>query len=122
MLNRVTERIPATLDDDNRPMATQTSHLVQRYRATLPEKHAQIDNAWRMACTNPDDTAAVPYLQIALHRVTGSAGLYGFQAISDAARDAVQRLDVASTAAGNAGDLELRQAIEKLLVQMRAAF
>lgn len=62
--------------------------LQERYRASLPVKHAELSLLWQKLLADPADAVALTALQQALHRLAGSAGAYGYGAIGDLARDA----------------------------------
>lgn len=67
-------------------MSDPISALDARYRASFPEKRAELLAAlvaWRTQPTSPDTIAAV-YLRV--HKLAGSAGAYGFDALTDIAR------------------------------------
>ncbi len=63
--------------------------LQTRYAASLPQKHAELSRAWAELQTQPDDIALGEELNSRLHRLSGSAGAYGYLRLGDVA----QRLD-----------------------------
>jgi HPt (histidine-containing phosphotransfer) domain-containing protein len=79
--------------------------LRARFRAGLPERWREIERA-------PDPAARAA----ALHRLAGAAGLYGYDALGEAARAAER---VAAEAAGPALDRALAE-LERLLRQAAA--
>lgn len=63
--------------------------LQVRYAASLALKHADLSHAWDALRAKPDDVALGEELNSRLHRLSGSAGAYGYLRLGDVA----QRLD-----------------------------
>lgn len=64
--------------------------LREQYLAEAPERLAALRDAVDRARTGDD--AALPELRLLLHRLAGSGGSYGLQAVTDAARAAEQEV------------------------------
>lgn len=67
-------------------MSDPIAALHARYRASFPDKRAELLAAlaaWRAQPASPDTIAAV-YLLV--HKLAGSAGAYGFDALTELAR------------------------------------
>ena len=69
-------------------MSDPIAALHARYRASFPDKRAELLaalSAWRNQPTSVDAIAA---LYLLVHKLAGSAGAYGFDALTDLARSA----------------------------------
>jgi len=55
--------------------------LRQRYAQSLPQKGNDIDRAWQAFAAAPDDRRALAELHTLVHRLSGSAPAYGFDAL-----------------------------------------
>jgi CheY-like chemotaxis protein/HPt (histidine-containing phosphotransfer) domain-containing protein len=76
-----------TTTSDSRPMnQSATEALTQRYRASLPEKQSELALAWEQWLAAPADHAAKLRFQSLVHKLAGSAGLYGFEDLGRQAR------------------------------------
>lgn len=62
--------------------------LHERYTASLVHKRAALAEAWRAFAADPSDRALRRELSMQLHRLSGSAGAYGYEAIGTAASEA----------------------------------
>lgn len=62
--------------------------LHERYTASLVHKRAALADAWQAFAANPRDRALRLELSMQLHRLSGSAGAYGYEAIGTAASEA----------------------------------
>lgn len=63
-----------------------TEALTQRYRASLPEKQSELALAWEQWLAIPGEHGAKLKLQSLVHKLAGSAGLYGFEDLGRQAR------------------------------------
>ena len=63
-----------------------TDALTQRYRASLPEKQSELALAWEQWLAAPGEQAAKLRFQGLVHKLAGSAGLYGFEDLGRQAR------------------------------------
>lgn len=63
-----------------------TDALTQRYRASLPEKQSELALAWEQWLAQPTEHAAKLRFQTLVHKLAGSAGLYGFEDLGRQAR------------------------------------
>lgn len=52
--------------------------LHERYRASLPNKHAELDLAWHSLCEASTDVERFQTLRRVVHRLAGSAASYGY--------------------------------------------
>lgn len=95
--------------------------LLQRYAASLPGKHADVADAWAAYRAAPHSDAALRELTMQAHRLAGSAGSYGYEAIGHAAgvvdRLATQALNEPRVAVG----VPLAAAVAALLAAIDAA-
>jgi HPt (histidine-containing phosphotransfer) domain-containing protein len=64
-------------------------NLQTRYAASLAQKHVELSRVWAALQAQPDDVALGEELNSRLHRLSGSAGSYGYLRLGEAA----QRLD-----------------------------
>lgn len=71
-----------------KPMSSPTALLQQRYRDSLPTKHAELSSRWELLQADPTDRDVQRALQQALHRLAGSAGAYDYAVLGDLARNA----------------------------------
>lgn len=62
--------------------------LRDRYTASLPHKRAALGEAWQAFAADPGDRALRRELSMQLHRLSGSAGAYGYEAVGIAAAEA----------------------------------
>lgn len=81
--------------------------LRMQYAQSLPAKRAALAEAWRAYLAAPDDAALQRELSMQLHRLAGSAGAYGYEAVGVRARaadrlagDAQARADARALDAG----------------------
>lgn len=75
--------------------------LRMQYAQSLPGKRAALAEAWRAFVAAPDDAALQRELSTQLHRLAGSAGAYGYEALGTHAR-AADRLAGDAPARGDA--------------------
>lgn len=104
-----------------------TQLLHQRYRESLPLKHAEIGAQWQALQADPGNCAALQKLQQLLHRLAGSAGAYGYNTIGNLARDAdamiILRNDpLAGDSCALAFTRRLDAPVQRLLHQLADAF
>lgn len=64
--------------------------LRTQYTQSLPAKHAALTAAWHAFAATPEDASLRRELSMQLHRLSGSAGAYGHDAIGARARAADQ--------------------------------
>ncbi|CAG0987698.1 hypothetical protein GPROT1_02752 [Gammaproteobacteria bacterium] len=69
----------------------QIEALCRRYIASLGDKRAALEAAWRGCCADGDRESALRELASLAHRLAGSAGSYGFDELGLQARN-VDRL------------------------------
>jgi hypothetical protein len=62
--------------------------LRDRYTASLAHKRIALTEAWRAFAADPRDLAARRELSMQLHRLSGSAGAYGYESVGIAAAEA----------------------------------
>ena len=75
-------------------MSDPIAALHARYRASFPEKRAELLAAladWR---DQPQSPEAIAALYLLVHKLAGSAGAYGFDALTELARTADRLLQV----------------------------
>jgi len=92
--------------------------LKHRYRNSLAEKAAELDSALAaIEFDHPGATATVQQLHEYLHKLAGSAGMYGYDDIASSARSSMvltnARLGVASESAIRQSINELRHLLEQ---------
>ena len=66
--------------------------LQLRYAASLAQKHAELSRAWAALQAQPDDIALGEELNSRLHRLSGSAGAYGYLRLGEVAQRLNERL------------------------------
>lgn len=69
-------------------MSDPIAALHARYRASLPEKRAELASALSHWRDDPQSQSASAALYLLTHKLAGSAGAYGFEAIAEKARGA----------------------------------
>lgn len=109
------------------PISPATLLLQQRYRDSLPTKHADLTSRWQLLQNEPANLAAQSALQESVHRLAGSAGAYGYTTIGEFARsaDALLIRHRELWDADHPQDLlirELRGPISQLLTQLQSEF
>lgn len=55
--------------------------LHEAYKASFPEKKAEFESALSVFAATPDDQMAIEALRRLAHKLSGSAGAYGFEEI-----------------------------------------
>lgn len=98
--------------------------LQTRYAASLVQKHAEVSRAWAALQTRPDDVALGEELNSRLHRLSGSAGAYGYLHLGNVAQRLDERMrdwsEIAPALRGSAQELveSLRVDIAVLLDEL----
>lgn len=69
----------------NRPISPALQKLMAQFGDQLPDKLAEIRRLHE-ACAEDQDEQALQDYYTAVHRIAGSAGSYGFRAVSESAR------------------------------------
>ncbi|MGH1538874.1 MAG: Hpt domain-containing protein [Arenicella sp.] len=83
-------------------LSERAQQLHDKYRQSLPEKCEQLQRSYDAALLDPASTE--PLYQ-ALHKLAGSAGMYGFEELSQLSSELLVMLDVSSDIGDNgAGD------------------
>ncbi|HGG58534.1 MAG TPA: sensor histidine kinase [Gammaproteobacteria bacterium] len=59
--------------------------LLNEYIASFPEKRRHLNNELSRFLANPEDEAEIKRLKLRVHNISGSAGAYGFPALSEVA-------------------------------------
>jgi HPt (histidine-containing phosphotransfer) domain-containing protein len=97
---------------DNEPDASGYEDLLGAKFETLRLQFASGLNRRLSEIDNAPDAAA---LQTALHRLAGAAGIYGYVALGDLARDAMHESQLESTETVRTKLLLLREEISRLI-------
>lgn len=108
-------------DSDNPEISDKIRRLREKYLASLPQRMAEIEREWQQLVppvTNEANSLKQIYLQA--HSLTGSAGTFGVEEISKAARDLADSL---KTVMEQDGDLSRQQydLIERQLASLKKA-
>ena len=69
-------------------MSDPIAALHARYRASFPEKRAELLAALSQWRSQPQSMDAIAALYLLVHKLAGSAGAYGFDALTELARSA----------------------------------
>lgn len=94
-------------------MTNRFEQLHLRYRQSLRGKHAALATLWDRAQDSVDSFLA---LQLAVHRLAGSAPIYGFDAIGDRARIADSLIDRVADGSGMPTDALQRQQVAEVVL------
>ncbi len=78
--------------DSRRALAPEFERLRQQYLESLPGRMAGLESAWETAQATGSGPEALAALHQQVHRLAGSAAMYGFAAIGQAARAVEARL------------------------------
>lgn len=98
----------------------QLAALVQEYQHTLPEKIAALEEFWERHWQTPDDKHPLESIHRACHGLAGSAGSFGYDRLSDLARE--MELLVESVLADTRKKAEIpAQTVRTLLTAIRQA-
>ncbi len=69
----------------NRPLSPALQKLMAQFGDQLPDKVAEIRRL-HQSCADAEDEQVLQDYYTAVHRIAGSAGSYGFRAVSESAR------------------------------------
>jgi HPt (histidine-containing phosphotransfer) domain-containing protein len=97
------------------------AELSARYRASLTNKRASVELAWRSFCTDAADRHNRLDLMRVLHRLAGSAPSYGYERIGALASKAEARLGHAAASADSAAAADAVQTMVEDLEPMVAS-
>ncbi len=100
---------------------TRLAELHARYRASLPNKRASVELAWRSLCAGSADRHNRLDLMRVLHRLAGSAPSYGYERIGALASKAEERLGHAAASADSAAAADAVQTMVEDLEPMVAS-
>ncbi len=92
--------------------------LKSRYRASLPAKARELRLSSEEVIRSRYDSESLSVFRMQVHRLAGSAGMYGHEPIERAARSVLDLLDGAGHRMSSVRQLEFEGAVAKLLSAM----
>ncbi len=98
--------------------ANKLEQLKQTYLRSLSAKSDEIDRQWQRVLETDFDSRALRDLKVLVHRISGSAGMYGLGVVSAGAQRIDQQL-TAAHAVDRGWRANLKRSVEDLLVLLR---
>lgn len=84
--------------------------LLRAYAASLPEKQARIEECWLQVQATDFSPGSMSRFRDLAHRLAGSAGSYGFEALGEAAAALDEALDIEVPGVARRREIGLRAA------------